>query len=427
MKDETALTQMLKDVLHKTKHLSMIEQLNALKQAWMKYRQIGCSEAVYRLLSALHLISSNISCIFVASGYPENRSVFFQKVNDNSEKIVELDNSFDEDQDEDSEDELIDNNDEKKPVKIAGRDGKFKEAISIHERYAKRPDYLEEMCLAQFASVYVLTPRMKKGTKWSEEEGKEGCSVEASTIAMFKKDKDDKDEPNVWLPRYIDLRKFKLGLMRARCYPIVLRTHNSRKKDGDEFYYAELQLYFHWRDEDKDLRSKDNEKHTIDLYYNQEVIKTIDSNKAQLYVGYDAGELLEEAELYRKDEDRPTLVFDMLNAQTIQENEDDEEEGVVDDPEFAGRNPGELSEKGEGGALLESSRFKKLILPDDDELLEMTRRLVPEQLAALTIFLKYCKSIKRNHKNPFFQPDAPRLIIHGGAGKHLMRKNFESL
>ena len=94
MKDETALTQMLKDVLHKTKHLSMIEQLNALKQAWMKYRQIGCSEAVYRLLSALHLISSNISCIFVASGYPENRSVFFQKVNDNSEKIVELDKSF---------------------------------------------------------------------------------------------------------------------------------------------------------------------------------------------------------------------------------------------------------------------------------------------------------------------------------------------
>ena len=212
MKDETALTQMLKDVLHKTKHLSMIEQLNALKQAWMKYRQIGCSEAVYRLLSALHLISSNISCIFVASGYPENRSVFFQKVNDNSEKIVELDNSFEEDHDEDSEDELIDNDDEKKPVKIAGRDGKFKEAISIHDRYAKRPDYLEKMCLAQFASVYVLTPRMKKGTEWSDEKGKERCSVETSTITMLKKDKHDKDEPNVWLPRYIDLRNFKLGL-----------------------------------------------------------------------------------------------------------------------------------------------------------------------------------------------------------------------
>ena len=377
MKDETQLTQMLKDVLHKTKHLSTIEQLNALKQTWLKYRQIGASEAVYRLLSALHLISSNISCTFVASGYPENRSVFFQKVNDNSEKIVELDNSFEEEHDEDSEDELIDNDDEKKPVKIAGRDGKFKEAISIHERYAKRPDYLEKMCLAQFASVYVLTTRMKKGTEWSKEKDKKRCSVEASTIAMFKMDKNDKDEPEVLLPRYIDLREFKLGLMRARCYPNVVRTHNSRKKDGDEFYYAELQLYFHWRDENKDLRSKDNEKHTIELYHNKEVLQTIDSNKDQLYVGYDAGELMEEAELYRKDDDRPTLVFDMLNAQTIQENEDDEEEGVVEDPEFAGRNPGELSEKGEGGALLETSKFKKLILPDDDELLDMTRRLVP--------------------------------------------------
>ena len=55
------MTQSLKDVLFKTKHLSRFEQLNALKQAWMKLRQIGASEAVYRLLPGLQLKSSNIS------------------------------------------------------------------------------------------------------------------------------------------------------------------------------------------------------------------------------------------------------------------------------------------------------------------------------------------------------------------------------
>ena len=65
------MTQSLKDVLFKTQHLSKIEQLNALKQAWLKCRQIGASEAVYRLISGLHLTASNISTIFVATGFPE--------------------------------------------------------------------------------------------------------------------------------------------------------------------------------------------------------------------------------------------------------------------------------------------------------------------------------------------------------------------
>ena len=54
----------------------------------------------------------------------------------------------------------------------------------------------------------------------------------------------------------------------------------------------------------------------------------------------------------------------------------------------------------------------------------MTRKLVPEQLFALTIYLKYAKSIRRNMKNPLFQPDAPRLIIHGGAGKLSLLKRI---
>ena len=46
-KDETGMTQFLKDALGKTKHLSREEQLKALKVAWLTHRQIGASETVY--------------------------------------------------------------------------------------------------------------------------------------------------------------------------------------------------------------------------------------------------------------------------------------------------------------------------------------------------------------------------------------------
>ena len=105
------MTANLKLVLYETQHLPIFEQLNALKHAWFKFRQIGASEAVYRIIPGLHLIASNISCVFVASGYAENRSVFFQKVNEKSEKVVELDNSFEEDGQEDSDDEIVENED----------------------------------------------------------------------------------------------------------------------------------------------------------------------------------------------------------------------------------------------------------------------------------------------------------------------------
>ena len=119
------------------------------------------------------------------------------------------------------------------------------------------------------------------------------------------------------------------------------------------------------------------------------------------------------------DKDKPTHVFDEIAAQNVQNEEDAEAEGIEDDPEFAGRNPGEeLTEKASNQKVInEGSYFKPIVIPDDNDLLEMTRRMVPEQQFALKPVLKYCKSIIRNAKNPVFMPEAVKLIIHGGAGK----------
>ena len=414
LKGEQNMTQSLKDVLFKTQHLSKIEQLNALKQAWLKCRQIGASEAVYRLISGLHLTASNISTIFVATGFPENRSVFFKKITDKSEQSEDLNKSFDEDDLEENEEDIIDNeqDDGSKAITIPGREGKFKPSISIHERYAQRPDYLEKMCLGQFASVYVFTTRMKKGTDWSKEDGEKRCSEAKSHLTLF----DSEEKP---LPEYIDLREFNLGIMRARSSPKVLRIHSSHRKEGDEQYYAELLLYLPWRDEKRDLRPDNSEDICMHLYHdekNKEIIKT---NKNKLYAGHVLGDILEEAEDFKIDKDKPSHVFDMIAAQNVQNQEDDEAEGVEDDPEFANRNPGkELSDKANQKSLKqEPSYFKAIVMPEDDDLLEMTRQMVPEQQFALKQVLKYSKATRRSLLNPSYRPKQLMMILIGGAGK----------
>ena len=410
MKDEQQMTQILKDVLFKTQHLSFIEQLNALKQAWLNFRQIGASEAVYRLFSGLHLNASNITTTFVATGYPENRSVFFKKVTDHGQQFEDLNKSFDEDDFQEEDDDIIENEEDgAKGIKIAGREGRFKPGITIHERYAKRPEYLEKMCLGQFASVYMLATKVRKDTVWSEDN--KNCSELLSHLELFNED-------GTRLPQYIDLREFNLGIMRARTDPIVLRTHSSIRKEGDEQYYAELVLYLPWRDENT-LRPKDPDLTCMHLYSDEKNKEIIVANKKKLYAGHVIADILEEAQDLKIDKDKPTHVFDEIAAQNVQNQEDDEAEGIEEDPEFAGRNPGEeLTEKASNRTPVnEGSYFKPIVIPDDNDLLEMTRRLVPEQQFALKPVLKYVKSIIRNANNPVFKPEDLKLIIHGGAGK----------
>ena len=103
------------------------------------------------------------------------------------------------------------------------------------------------MCLAQFSTLYKKASRIKKGTIFDAD----GCSETKSQHVLYK----DKDVQNAnYLPKYIDLKKHKLGYMIIRNFPAILRMHSSKKKEGLEECYAELLLYYPWRDEEVDLK-----------------------------------------------------------------------------------------------------------------------------------------------------------------------------
>ena len=416
-KDETGMTKLLKDVLRETKHLAREEQLKELKKTWLTHRQIGASEAVYRLIQGLHLTESNIACVFVATGFPENRSLFFKKVSDedpnskhSKDDEMDVDAVLEEFADyySDHEDELDDNNEEEEEthldnIKLADRPGTYKQAVTVHERYAVRPKRLKHMCLAQFATLYTKTSRVKKDTVFDDDR----CSESTSEHIIFK----DKGILNArCLPRYLDLRKHKLGYMRIRNHPAILRMHSSKKKEGVEECYAELLLYFPWKDEDKDLKRE--ECNTTYIANKSE----IETNKKGIFPNDDVVEMLENLENCDFNAARPTHIYDMLDSQMIQEDEDDQAEGITDDPEFAARDP-DVFKVPENPHDVIAQKYKVLTLPDDpNDLLEMTRKLVPEQLQALSKIIGYCKDVKRNFKDINHEVKPLRLIIHGGSG-----------
>ena len=64
------------------------------------------------------------------------------------------------------EEECAANNSKLELISIPGSDEQFYEPQSIHEKYAERPDSLENICLAQFAIWYVSVPKNWKEARW---------------------------------------------------------------------------------------------------------------------------------------------------------------------------------------------------------------------------------------------------------------------
>ena len=78
------------------------------------FPQIGEAECYYRLLPQMHLADSNLGTVFLHTGF--NKSRFLRKVEEDEDGV--------------------------ETVTIEGREGKYFEGSSIHDKYLKRPQEL---------------------------------------------------------------------------------------------------------------------------------------------------------------------------------------------------------------------------------------------------------------------------------------------
>ena len=353
-KDETGLTDVLKQTVKQLdERQSPYDMLKILKSVYLTHRQIGACEATYRLLKSLHLKDSNITTVFLTTGFPENRYRFLK---------------WTEEQDPQNE-----------AVQIEGREGSYLWTMTIHEKYSKRPSALIDMCLAEFVINYKTMPSDKVPNENELSQSKHG------------------------LPLFVVLND-NAGVMRLREIPCVLRLHESKKKtENHEFVYSECLLYFPWKNEDELHRYSSED--SIKLYHdNREVIV---KNKCKIFPFSQENELIEEC-LTSVDTTahRPNHIGDTLDPQGEQMNEDELDELL--NPEFSNRHPGSFSAN---ETSVSRSTLPTIKILQPTEIRQCIRSLHEEQRKVFDVIAHFVHQFLRGGN-----PTPPLFIVQGEAG-----------
>ena len=380
---------------------NMKTQMRHLVNTFLTSREMGESEAYYRIMPHLHLSESNLKCVFVATGFPENRSNLVKPLKD---KLA----------DDDIEDEEL----SKGNIEIEGSEKTFRRVTPIHVKYAARPKTLEHICLAQFAISYdMMTHRESSKQKFVDGSGDISTDMIVSWHPSLE----------TGLPEHIKLEN-DMGCMKLRSKRAVLRIHKIKEdKNPHEYYYSQLLLFWPWREEEKDLELN-NAKKCLELFTGRDEIENfkergeqktkIEKTQENLFPHKNA---VQEGRtvVSHLDDQRPTHIGDFVDPENEAENEEAAAEGVEADEEYAARIPSENLSKGDDMAPKPTEgKYKQIHLPkDESELAKVraaARSLDDDQRMVLDIVLKNVK--QRRAAGLGQKPKPVFLKVHGGAG-----------
>ena len=300
--------------------------------------------------------------------------------------------------------------------------GLYFEQQDMWAKYLRRPDTLEKICFAQFAKMY----RSGNVTKQNEVKDDQYDSNDEedlldNSLETPESNEDkfhyiityDKNEKLVPLKKLIYLKNPQPGecfLMKKRAYPAALRFQKIKEaKNADKFMLHELMLYSPQREEiDIDsVREKYSEMHEgkrkVDLVKSIVMEYLEDVEEARYF-----------AEIAKADMDLETTAIQLdpekeqRNADSDSELDEDNEYGVYEhlNPDLADF----LDETPKAGF------YKKIDIPDEDSLKTSSRQLDYYQREVLNIAVKYSKDIVKSRKYQNPAPNAPLIMVHGGAG-----------
>ena len=71
-KDDSGTMRHIKEALKSAGNEPLLKRLSLVVQKFLTHRQIGESEAYYRILPHLHMKESNVEAVFVQTGFKEN-------------------------------------------------------------------------------------------------------------------------------------------------------------------------------------------------------------------------------------------------------------------------------------------------------------------------------------------------------------------
>ena len=213
------------------------------------------------------------------------------------------------------------------------------------------------------------------------------------------------------LPSFIELNDLRPGepkFMRKRCRQVIRFHKINSTKHPHEYKYAQLQMYSPFT---KEENLEPNNFENCETLFSQKSEHNdklkIENVKSILMKHMEA--VIEGTE--RAHDTRNAAVGDMIDPALAQENEDCEDEGVVDHPDFLFKDPSNLKDTEH-----EKRKFKAIELYDDQILDSMTRSLDEEQRIVLEIGVNFARAlVKARHcQNARVTPEL--LVVQGGAG-----------
>ena len=362
MKSERAMGELLKHVTKESSGLDIRSQLRKLGSTFLNHRELSCQEASYRLLS-LPLKKLSRKCVFINTD-PKNERIAMTK------PLSSIQN--------------FDNDEEDLYLK------------SLMDRYAARPNQLENMCLAEFAANYDI-----KYSQKSEDDN------DHTPNPLEQQETEVSD--TIWL-------KGGLGQMKKRNVEAVIRfpKYNS-EKDSEKYFRGKLMLYTAWRDENELIGDSDS------FYDNHRLLLDEITENEQRYTKN--GPTFEEAVQDLNDYGPPLHAFDKVAPNAEQQRLEDEVEGFVEerhlDQQDLDENEKLIQGRSDRGV---SHRFDTQvdtnILSSDDYCKKM-QQLNEKQRKIVGYHRNWCKSVVEavKHKKPLPKSYKQFISGPGGVGK----------
>ncbi len=286
-------------------------------------------------------------------------------------------------------------------VNVENRQGKFKESRSVHQNYAERPDYVDDICLAQFATFY--TPSYTQ--KFTKEECEERNAIQQPTHHCYT--------TGTQLPKYLFMGEVegKNCIMTLRTKPLVIRIHKFKEhQDSHEYYYSEMLLYLPWRRECEDLFRNDHFK-CKEKFESEHVAQIISINKASTFPLNALIPNIEELIEKYKNTEETGNAFD---PQGEMDNMESTAAGIQPNQETDFLKAYETNEPESCNS--KETKFPKPIIPEWDELLKEARTLSIDQQLGFQEVLKFYKNSIKNFNAGLQVPQAPLILIHGSGG-----------
>ena len=409
-KDDTGTMKILIEALKSSNCEDLKDKMKLLMNTYIAARQMGETEALYKIFPDFHLKDSNVTTVNVPVNRKENRSKFSLKVTEeNSHNLQEK-------------------------IKILGREGFYVEKYDTVSKFERKEDGNDELSFSQFSKMYGPSWKYKESTDNDKQDETDDEDIEGGEVKNInhehpsydtkfnftmrcRNDPSDPDHklchllPGIKLKQYIKLKNPFPGeppYMKKRTHPAVLRFHKFKQdKNPSDYFFSQALLYKPFSDEQElerniqDLSSSELDNHNSPIRcVKQQVMEYLDD--------------VSEARYFSEKLQRHEEVGQELDPQGEQEVDDCEFEGLIEHPDFPDLDLEML--EAELRNNVKEKTFKAMEIDHIDVLLEKTRNLDYYQRKVVEVGIRYARNIIKSMKSRNPLPTAPNFMIHGGAG-----------